>query len=172
MAMNHSGFIIAAAIVSLVTLSSPSFANADSGQRQHATRAAFRGNVAELRKDRAELHRDRAELGRDRTDLRELYRRGASRSDIANKRAEIRHGLGEIGQDRREIRGDVRELRRDNYKGRTNDRGYGYGRYENRGNRWGWGNNDNRGSRNRYDNRLDWRNHEAFNRWGRGHRFE
>ena len=113
-------------MVSLLGMALPNFAEAKSPKR----------DWKEVRNSRTELRRDQAELERDRADLRRLYRSGASRSDINNKRNEIRGDLREVAQSRRELRNDYFDLRRDrfgNYGRFDND--YRWNRYDN--SRWG-----------------------------------
>lgn len=146
--------LFAAGMVSLLALGMPNLADANhylrhqrhAKARHQAARQEIRQDWAEIRKDRAELRRDHAELERDRADLRHLYRRGASREVINNKRKEIRDDLREIAQDRRELRDDYAELRR--------DRGFfGYG------------------SDGRFGNPQDWHRRDYTNRWGRDDRW-
>jgi hypothetical protein len=150
----------AAGMVSLFALGTPNLADANRFDRHQrhvsarhpAARQEIRQDWGEIRKDRAELRRDHAELQHDRTDLRHLYRNGAGRAEIVNKRKEIHNDLKEIAQDRRELRQDYAELRRDRAR-------LGYhnqGRY---GHHYGW------------DRREDgrWGNHDRWNqrdRWG------
>ncbi|MGE5216305.1 MAG: hypothetical protein ACM3SP_04790 [Chloroflexota bacterium] len=127
--------LLAAGIVSLLALGTPNLADANARNRQKKLDKAARH----------ELNKDAAELQRDRADLRNLYRSGASRSDIYNKKAEIRDDLREIFQDRRQ-------------------RGYGdyrrdHGDYSSYGNRSRWSRDDSgwwNWGRNRWNGRNRW----------------
>ena len=153
--------LLAAGVVSLLAFGIPNLAEANhyvrhqrhEKARKQAARQEIRQDWGELQRDRAELRRDEAELARDRADLRRLYRNGASRGEIARKKAEVRQDLGEIFQDRREIRDDLGELRRDrnqNGNGWENDRwSNNRGRWDRNNDGWrGWG-NDRFGNRDR-----------------------
>jgi hypothetical protein len=136
---NASLTVLAAGIISLLVLSMPNTADANSRNRQKKLDQAARH---ELRKDRNELERDRRDLSR-------LYRNGASREEIYRKKAEIRDDLREIAQDRGQVG------RYDGYRG---DR---YGWYDTRGLRnrndngwWNWGRGSD-GDRGRWDYRHD-----------------
>lgn len=119
--------LLAAGVISLVSLASASSAHADWRDRQ--------------RDVRRELSRDQAELQRDREDLSRMYRNGASRRDIDRKKAEIRQDMREITEGRDQLNGNS----------------YGYNGYDNSWWNWGsglWGNSD-RDRYDRYRNR--WR---------------
>ena len=133
-----SKILIAAGLVSVAAFSIPSLADANARNRQKKLDQAARH----------ELKKDSSELQRDRQDLSRLYRGGASRNQIDQKRAEIRGDLQEISQDRHQLG------RYDAYQG--NRYGYGnYGRYDNRG----WWNRNNNGQWNwgRVSERGRWR---------------
>jgi len=95
------------------------------GQYESYRRDGGRWN--EVRRDRQELWRDQAELARDREDLRRLYARGASRSAIERKKAEIRHDIREVRESQAEVQENYYDRRYDN-------------RYDRRQSWWGWGN--------------------------------
>ncbi len=130
--------LIAAGLVSLVAFSIPSLADANARNRQKKLDRAARN----------ELNKDSSELERDRQDLSHLYRSGASRDQIGQKRAEIRGDWREVSQDRHQLG------RYDAYRGDRH--GYGnYGRYDNRG--WWNRNNNSRWNWGRVSDRYRWR---------------
>lgn len=108
--------------------------------RRPAARQGSRENWREIRNDRVELRRDLRDYQQDRAALQRAYRRGASPSEIARLRGELRESAGEVRESRQELRQDYAGLRRDR------DRFGQGGRYDNRGNWnrndrgwWGWG---------------------------------
>lgn len=124
-----SKILVAAGLASLAAFSIPSLADANARNRQKKLDQAAR----------QELHKDSSELQHDRQDLSRLYRSGASRDQINQKRGEIRGDLQEISQDRRQLG------RYDGYRGDRYGNG-NYGRYDNQGwwnrnnnGRWNWG---------------------------------
>jgi hypothetical protein len=128
--MNKLYFSLGAAgLLSLLAFANPSVADANARNRAKKL-------DSELRKDHAELQRDRADLSR-------LYRRGASRSEVDRKRAEIRDDLREIGQDRRDLFGNYGDNGYDRYRYGNGDNGWwGNGGRWNRNDYgwWNWGN--------------------------------
>jgi hypothetical protein len=122
--------LLAAGVISLVSLASASSAHADWRDRQ--------------RDIRRELSRDQAELERDREDLSRMYRNGANRREIDRKKAEIRQDMREVAEGRDRLNGGY----------------YGYNRADNSWWNWGngwWGNGDRDRYRDRwrYDYRHD-----------------
>ncbi|HVO93954.1 MAG TPA: hypothetical protein VMT22_13985 [Terriglobales bacterium] len=135
-----SRVLLAAGILSLLALGTPNFADANARNRQKKLDKSAHH----------ELNNATSELQRDRADLRNLYRSGASRTDIDRKREEIRGDLSQIYQDRGQL---------GSYGGHRND----YGWYGNRSRRsqnddgwWNWGwNRSNRRDRWARDYRND-----------------
>ena len=116
--MNRKTFIVsllAAGVLAGVT-SAPISAEAYHYGRYENYRRE--GNWAEVRRDRQELWRDQAELARDREELRRLYARGASRSAIERKKAEIRDDLREVRESQEEVRENYSDLDRGRYDSR------------------------------------------------------
>jgi septal ring factor EnvC (AmiA/AmiB activator) len=122
-------------------------ARADSRYDGRRSSSSIREEVArdraEIRDSRSELGKDLNELARDRRELRDDLRNGASRAEIARGRAEIRQDLKEVEDSRRELRSDVNEYYRDlnayRFRGGAYDRDdsrSGYGRSDNRDDRW------------------------------------
>src|SRR6266540_668510 len=88
--------LIAAGIVSLLSLAIPNPAQADYygrfryETRRQAARQEIQQNWREIYNDKAELRRDSQEYYRDRDALRRAYQRGASSREIARLRNEVR----------------------------------------------------------------------------------